>query len=82
MAVPYQLPRAGGRRRDQLSAVVVEDLDGGQAASLAADALLPFLGLSMELGPIRRMGPSSMESPKNGSSASAARHALAAVEGP
>ncbi|HYD99587.1 MAG TPA: NAD(P)/FAD-dependent oxidoreductase, partial [Alphaproteobacteria bacterium] len=54
LVVPYQLAAlegAGG----QLSAVVVEDLDGGRR-SLPADALLAFFGLAMELGPIAQWG--------------------------
>jgi thioredoxin reductase (NADPH) len=38
-----------------LSSVVVQDLDGVRR-TLAADALLPFFGLSMDLGPIAGWG--------------------------
>lgn len=54
LVVPYQLDGlegAGG----QLSAVVVKDLDG-KTRHLAADVLLPFFGLSMNLGPIAKWG--------------------------
>jgi thioredoxin reductase (NADPH) len=54
MVVPYQLhglEGAGG----VLSSVVVQDLDGVRR-TLAADALLPFFGLSMDLGPIAGWG--------------------------
>lgn len=54
MVIPYQLHGlrgAGGR----LEAVEVADLDGGVRA-LAADVLLPFFGLSMDLGPIAAWG--------------------------
>lgn len=54
LVVPYQLSRLEGAD-GQLSAVVVEDMDGGQK-SLPADVLLPFFGLSMELGPIADWG--------------------------
>jgi thioredoxin reductase (NADPH) len=54
MVIPYQLSAlhgAGGR----LEAVEVVDLDGA-ARVLAADMLLPFFGLSMDLGPISGWG--------------------------
>ena len=54
LVIPYQLARlegAGGR----LAGVVVADLDGGEKR-LAADALLCFFGLAMELGPIAGWG--------------------------
>ena len=54
LVIPYQLDAlegAGGA----LEAVVVRDLDGG-AKRLEADALLPFYGLSMNLGPIAEWG--------------------------
>ncbi len=54
LVVPYQLAGLegdGGR----LAAVVVEHLDGGRRR-LDADALLPFFGLSMALGPIAEWG--------------------------
>lgn len=47
----HGLEGAGGR----LSAVIVRDLDNN-VRSLAADALLPFFGLSMDLGPIAHWG--------------------------
>jgi thioredoxin reductase (NADPH) len=54
LVVPYQLAAlegSGGR----LCKVVVRDLDG-HARDLPADALLPFFGLSQNLGPIARWG--------------------------
>ncbi len=54
MVIPYQLHAlhgAGG----VLEAVEVADLDGG-TRMLAADVLLPFFGLSMDLGPIAGWG--------------------------
>ena len=54
MVIPYQLHAlhgAGGR----LEAVEVADLDGGSRL-LAADVLLPFFGLSMDLGPLAGWG--------------------------
>lgn len=54
MVIPYQLHGlhgAGG----VLEAVEVVDLDGGTRL-LAADVLLPFFGLSMDLGPISGWG--------------------------
>jgi thioredoxin reductase (NADPH) len=54
LVVPYQLHGLEGTR-DQLSAVIVADLDG-QTKRLEADVLLPFFGLSMNLGPIADWG--------------------------
>jgi thioredoxin reductase (NADPH) len=54
LVTPYQLSALEGAN-GQLSAVVVEDLDGGKK-SLPADILLPFFGLAMELGPIAGWG--------------------------
>lgn len=54
MVIPYQL--AGLEGSDgQLSAVVVKTLKG-EERRLEADALLPFYGLSMNLGPIAEWG--------------------------
>jgi thioredoxin reductase (NADPH) len=54
LVVPYQL--AGLEGRDgRLEAVLVETLDG-ERRRLAADVLLPFFGLSMNLGPIAGWG--------------------------
>jgi thioredoxin reductase (NADPH) len=50
MVVPYQLQALDGTN-GQLKSVTVATLDG-QARKIEADALLPFFGLSMELGPI------------------------------
>ncbi len=54
LVVPYQLHGLEGDGT-HLSAVVVEDLDG-DARHLPADVLLPFFGLSMNLGPIADWG--------------------------
>ena len=54
MVVPYQLARLEGSD-GRLAAVVVATLDG-QERSLAADVLLPFFGLAMNLGPIAQWG--------------------------
>lgn len=54
LVVPYQL--AGLEGSDgQIEAVIVADLDGGRRR-IEADALLPFYGLSMSLGPIAQWG--------------------------
>jgi thioredoxin reductase (NADPH) len=54
MVIPYQLHALhGGDGR--LTAVEVADLDGATRA-LPADVLLPFFGLSMDLGPIAGWG--------------------------
>jgi thioredoxin reductase (NADPH) len=54
LVVPYQL--AGLEGRDgRLEAVLVETLDG-ERRRLEADVLLPFFGLSMNLGPIASWG--------------------------
>jgi len=50
MVVPYQLARLEGEG-GRLSSVIVATLEG-QERVLAADALLPFFGLAMNLGPI------------------------------
>ena len=54
MVIPYQLSGLEGQE-GRLSTVLVEDLDGG-VKRLQADALLPFFGLSMNLGPIADWG--------------------------
>ncbi len=54
MVIPYQLHALHGDA-GQLSHVEVADLDGG-TRRLAADVLLPFFGLSMDLGPIAGWG--------------------------
>jgi thioredoxin reductase (NADPH) len=54
LVVPYQLHALEGAA-GQIGAVIVGDLDGG-TRRLAADALLPFFGLSMNLGPIAEWG--------------------------
>lgn len=54
LVVPYQLARLEGIS-GELDAVVVSTLEG-EERRLEADALLPFFGLSMELGPIANWG--------------------------
>ena len=54
LVIPYQLAGLEGDGR-KLSGVVVADLKGEQK-TLAADCLLPFFGLSMNLGPIADWG--------------------------
>jgi thioredoxin reductase (NADPH) len=60
LVIPYQLAGLEGRG-GALDAVVVADLEGG-TRRLPADVLLPFFGLSMDLGPIAAWG---MQSEKN-----------------
>lgn len=54
LVIPYQLESLQGEN-DQLTGVGVATLDG-ETKMLEADALLPFFGLSMELGPIAEWG--------------------------
>ncbi len=54
MVIPYQLHGLKGEN-GHLSAVEVATLEG-EVKSLDADVLLPFFGLSMELGPIAHWG--------------------------
>ncbi len=54
MVIPYQLHGLHGAK-GVLEAVAVADLDG-QVKHLQADRLLPFFGLSMDLGPIASWG--------------------------
>ena len=54
LVTPYQLHGLAGEG-GRLKEVVVADLDGGERR-LAADLLLPFYGLRMELGPIAHWG--------------------------
>ena len=54
MVIPYQLHALHGQS-GALAAVEVADLDGN-TRKLAADVLLPFFGLAMELGPIAEWG--------------------------
>ena len=54
LVVPYQLKGLEGAN-GQISHVIVSTLDGAERA-LACDALLPFFGLSMNLGPIAEWG--------------------------
>ncbi len=54
LVVPYQLARLEGAD-GQISAVVVSTLEG-EERRLEADTLLPFFGLSMNLGPIAQWG--------------------------
>ncbi|WP_026986931.1 NAD(P)/FAD-dependent oxidoreductase [Fodinicurvata fenggangensis] len=54
LVVPYQLDRLEGQD-GALQAVIVRDFDDAERR-LEADRLLPFFGLSMDLGPIRDWG--------------------------
>jgi thioredoxin reductase (NADPH) len=54
LVIPFQLSGLEGTG-NQLSAVLVEDLDGAKRR-LEADVLLPFFGLAMNLGPIADWG--------------------------
>lgn len=54
LVIPYQLEGLEGEN-GQLKKVVVKDLDGNKK-EIEADILLPFFGLSMELGPIANWG--------------------------
>jgi thioredoxin reductase (NADPH) len=54
MVVPYQLAGLEGEG-GQLSAVIVQTLKG-ENRSVPSDVLLPFFGLSMDLGPIGEWG--------------------------
>ncbi|MFO1154452.1 MAG: NAD(P)/FAD-dependent oxidoreductase [Rhodospirillales bacterium] len=54
LVVPYQLAAVEGSE-GQLRKVVVRDLDG-QTRDLSSDALLPFFGLTQNLGPIAEWG--------------------------
>ncbi len=54
LVIPYQLHALHGAQ-GVLEQVEVADLDGG-TRHLAADVLLPFFGLSMDLGPIAGWG--------------------------
>jgi thioredoxin reductase (NADPH) len=54
LVIPYQLHALEGDDED-LHTVIVRDLDGGERR-LAADVLLPFFGLSQDLGPIADWG--------------------------
>lgn len=54
LVTPYQLSELKGEN-GQLKEVIVETLDG-QKKTLAADILLPFFGLQMDLGPVANWG--------------------------
>jgi thioredoxin reductase (NADPH) len=54
LVIPYQLHALDGAN-GQIAGVIVADLEG-RTRRLAADALLPFFGLSMNLGPIAQWG--------------------------
>ena len=54
LVTPYQLHGLKGEN-GHLKAVIVQDLEG-ESRELTADALLPFYGLSMQLGPIAEWG--------------------------
>jgi thioredoxin reductase (NADPH) len=54
LVIPYQLGELAGDG-EKLTAVIVKDLDGNERR-LEADVLLPFYGLSQNLGPILDWG--------------------------
>jgi thioredoxin reductase (NADPH) len=54
LVIPYQLHALEGEG-GRLAAIIVADLEG-RTRRLAADALLPFFGLSQNLGPIAHWG--------------------------
>ncbi|MBM3566061.1 MAG: NAD(P)/FAD-dependent oxidoreductase [Alphaproteobacteria bacterium] len=54
LVVPYQLDSLEGDA-GRLAAAIVKDLDG-KTRRIAADVLLPFYGLAMDLGPIAHFG--------------------------
>ena len=54
LVIPYQLHAVEGEA-GELRAVIVSDLDGNERR-LEADVLLPFFGLSQNLGPIAEWG--------------------------
>jgi thioredoxin reductase (NADPH) len=54
LVVPYQLAGLEGSK-GALSAVLVQTIEG-ETRRIEADALLPFFGLAMNLGPIARWG--------------------------
>lgn len=55
MVIPYQLHALEADSGGVFTAVIVSDLDG-RTRRLEADALLPFFGLSQNLGPIAQWG--------------------------
>lgn len=55
LVVPYQLHQLVGNN-GKLNAVIVKDIITKQKREIAADFLLPFFGLSMNLGPINNWG--------------------------
>lgn len=54
LLTPYQLHGLNGEN-DSLTSVTIADMDG-HVQTIAADILLPFYGLSMQLGPIVNWG--------------------------
>lgn len=54
LVIPFQLSGLEGEN-GQLTKVIVQSLEG-EAKELSADVLLPFFGLSMNLGPIAEWG--------------------------
>ncbi|MDR2831323.1 MAG: NAD(P)/FAD-dependent oxidoreductase [Rickettsiales bacterium] len=55
LVVPYQLHKLVGNN-GQLSAVIVKNIASKEEKEISADFLLPFFGLSMNLGPINNWG--------------------------
>ncbi|QIT36091.1 NAD(P)/FAD-dependent oxidoreductase [Wolbachia endosymbiont of Brugia pahangi] len=51
LVVPYQLHKLTGND-GQLSAVIIKNITSKEEKKISADFLLPFFGLSMDLGPI------------------------------
>ena len=56
LVMPYQLHGARGAKRAAVGAVIVADLEGECEAARRPIVLLPFFGLSMNLGPIAQWG--------------------------
>ncbi|QKX02614.1 SidA/IucD/PvdA family monooxygenase [Wolbachia endosymbiont of Dirofilaria (Dirofilaria) immitis] len=55
LVTPYQLYELAGNN-GQLSAVIVKDITSNEKREIYADFLLPFFGLSINLGPINNWG--------------------------
>ncbi len=55
LVVPYQLHELAGND-GQLIAVIVKNIASKEEKEISADFLLPFFGLSMNLGPINNWG--------------------------
>lgn len=79
MVTPFQLSRLEGEG-GVLESVIVTDMDDNER-SIDADVLLPFYGLSQDLGPIRSWGLNDSRSgiPIEPASAMTSRHGIYAV---